>query len=451
MIPEAWRQGEGEVAVVGLGRSGIAATRLLAREGVRVYASDAAEQPRHASGLQELGALPGVVVELGRHDLERVRRAVAVVVSPGVPPDAPPLASARAAAVPIVSELDLGFAALRGTCCIAVTGTNGKTTTTALAAHLLDAGGVPAAAAGNIGRPLADIALADERYQVLAVEVSSFQLHDSPHFAPDIGVLTNLAPDHLDRYASVAEYYADKRLLFRNATDRAVWVLNGDDPAVLELARGVKGRRLLFSLQGRADGWYDAASGALRLGDVELVRRHELRLLGRHNVANALAAALAVHAAGVAPSHLAAGLRSFRPLPHRLEPVREVGGVLWINDSKATNVASTMVAVAALERPFILLLGGRHKGEPYTRLVPLLAQRCRRVVAFGEAAPLVERDLGGAVPLERGSSFADVVARARRAARPGDAVLLSPACSSYDMFTDFEERGATFRKLVEEM
>src|SRR5256712_4924168 len=165
MIPEAWRRGEGEVAVVGLGRSGIAATRLLVREGARVYASDAAERPQHASGLQELGALPGVVVELGRHDLERVRRAVAVIVSPGVPPDAPPLATARAAAVPIVSELDLGFEALRGTCCIAVTGTNGKTTTTALAAHLLDAGGVPAAAAGNIGRPLADIALAGERYQ----------------------------------------------------------------------------------------------------------------------------------------------------------------------------------------------------------------------------------------------------------------------------------------------
>ena len=387
MIPEAWRRRGSEVAVVGLGRSGIAATRLLASAGVRVYASDAAERPQHASGLRELGSLPGVQVDLGRHDLERIRRAGAVIVSPGVPPDAPPLATARAAAVPIVSELDLGFAALRGTGCIAVTGTNGKTTTTALAAHLLDAGGVRAAAAGNIGRPLADIALAGERYAWLAVEASSFQLHDSPHFAPDIGVLTNLAPDHLDRYPSVADYYADKRLLFRNATERAVWVLNADDPAVLELARGVQGRHLLFSLRARADGWYDAASHALRLGDVELLPRRDLRLLGDHNV----------------------------------------------------------------DRPFVLLLGGRHKGEPYTRLAPLLKERCRLVVAYGEAGPLVERDLGNAVPLERGTTFADVVARARRAARPGDAVLLSPACSSFDMFTDYEERGATFRALVERM
>ena len=451
MIPEAWRGGE--VAVIGLGRSGLAATRLLVHEGARVYASDVAPEPPHgdARDVAELRGLPGVVVDLGRHDVEHIRRAVAVVASPGVPPDAPPLAAARAAGVPIVAELDLGFQALRGTGCIAVSGTNGKTTVTALVAHLLEAGGVRAAAVGNIGRPLTDLALAGDRYHWLAVEVSSFQLHDSPHFAPDIGVLTNLAPDHLDRYASVAAYYADKQLLFRNATDRAAWVLNGDDPAVLELAQGAKGRRMLFSVRGRAEAWYDAPSGALRLGDVELLRRRELKLLGDHNVANALAAALAAHAAGVAPAQLGAGLRSFHGLPHRLEPVREVGGVLWINDSKATNIASTVVAVAALDRPFVLLLGGRHKGEPYTRLAPLLAGRCRLVVAYGEAAPLIERDLGGTVPLERGAGFTDVVARARRAASPGDAVLLSPACSSFDMFTDYEERGATFRKLVEQM
>ena len=447
MIPESWRGGE--VAVVGLGRSGIAAARLLAREGTRVYASDMAERPQRSAGLAELRALPGLTVELGHHDLARIRRARAVVASPGVPPDAPPLAAARAAGVPIVAELDLGFQALAGTGCIAITGTNGKTTTTALVAHLLAAGGLPGAAAGNIGRPLADIALGSERFRWLAVEVSSFQLHDSPHFAPDVGVLTNLAPDHLDRYASVADYYADKRLLFRNASPESVWVLNGDDRGVLELARGVPGRRRLFSLAGRADGWYDRASDSLRVGDVELVRRHELRLLGDHNVANALAATLAVHAAGVTPGQAAQGLRSFHPLPHRLEPVREVGGVLWINDSKATNVAATAVAVAAMDRAFVLLLGGRHKGEPYTRLAPLLAPQCRRVIAYGEAAPLVEGDLASAVALERGTTFADVVARARRAALPGDAVLLSPACSSFDMFTDYEERGAVFRTLVE--
>jgi len=452
MIPETWR-GNGVVAVIGLGKSGVAATRLLAREGVRVYASDASDHPYGGDALEALRTLRGVALDVGRHDLARIRGAAAVIVSPGVPPEAPPLAAARAARVPILSEIDLGFQALAGTGTrvIAITGTNGKTTTTALVAHLLRGGGLRAEAAGNIGRPLVDIALGSDRYQWLAVEVSSFQLHDSPHFAPDIGILTNLAPDHLDRYASVEAYYADKRLLFRNAGPDHLWVLNGDEPAVLALAEGEPGRRALFSLRRPADGWYDAAARRLLLGRDALLARAELGLLGDHNVANVLAAALAVREAGVTPALIGQGLRSFRALPHRLEPVREVGGVRWINDSKATNIASTVVAVDAMDRPFVLLLGGRHKGEPYTRLAPLLREKCRLVIAYGEAGPLVAQDLGGQVPLERGTTFEDVVARARRAAQPGDAVLLSPACSSYDMFKNYEERGSTFRKLVEAM
>jgi len=452
MIPEAWR-GRGVVAVIGLGKSGVAATRLLAREGVRVYASDASDHPYGGDALEALRSLRGVALDVGRHDLAQIRGAAAVIVSPGVPPEAPPLAAAREARVPILSEIDLGFRALSGsgTRCIAITGTNGKTTTTALVAHLLRQAGLYAEAAGNIGRPLSDIALQNDHYQWLAVEVSSFQLHDSPHFAPEIAILTNLAPDHLDRYASVEAYYADKRLLFRNARPDHVWVLNGDEPAVLELAAGALGRRVLFSLRHPADGWYDATARRLQLGRDALLARADLGLLGDHNVANALAAALAVREAGVPLAAIGEGLRSFRPLAHRLEPVREVGGVRWINDSKATNIASTVVAVEAMDRPFVLLLGGRHKGEPYTRLAPLLTVRCRLVIAYGESGELIERDLGGKVPLERGTTFEDVMLRARRAARPGDAVLLSPACSSYDMFKNYEERGATFRTLVEGM
>jgi UDP-N-acetylmuramoylalanine--D-glutamate ligase len=446
ILPDAWRAGL--VAVIGLGKSGTAATRLLVREGVRVYASDASPAPYAGAAAEALRALRGVEVELGRHDPAKIRSAAAVVVSPGVPPDAAPLAVARAAGVPVVAELDLGFRALKGVRCIAVTGTNGKTTTTALIAHLLGHAGLRAETAGNIGRPLSDVALAADPPQWLAVEVSSFQLHDSPSFAPEIGVLTNLAPDHLDRYPDVAAYYGDKRLLFRNATDASVWVLNGDDPLVLELAVGARGRQVRFSLRGPSDGWYDAAERSLRLGGGELMRREALPLLGLHNVANALAAGLAVQETGIGPAAIADGLRTFQPLPHRLEPVAEVNGVRWINDSKATNIASTVVAIEAMDRPFVLLLGGRHKGEPYTRLAPLLRERCRLVVAYGEAGPVVERDLAGQVPLERGGDFADVIARARRAARSGDAVLLSPACSSYDMFANYEERGAAFRRLA---
>jgi UDP-N-acetylmuramoylalanine--D-glutamate ligase len=395
-----------------------------------------------------LRALPGVEVELGRHDLAKIRAATGVVVSPGVPPDAAPLTVARSSGVPVLSELDLGWRALPGMRCIAVTGTNGKTTTTALVAHLLRAAGLNAEAAGNIGLPLADLALAELRPQWLAVEVSSFQLHDSPDFAPEIGVLTNLAPDHLDRYPDVASYYADKRLMYRNATDDNVWVVNGDDPASQDLVRGVRGRQVRFSVGGPADGWYDGQARSLMLGGSALLPRDALELLGLHNVANALAAALAVHEAGIAPGAIAEGLRTFRALHHRLETVAETGGVRWINDSKATNVSSTAVAIEAMDRPFVLLLGGRHKGEPYTRLGPLLKEKCRLVIAYGEAASRIETDLTGTVPLERAGDFADVMRRARHAARPGDAVLLSPACSSYDMFTNYEERGRLFERLA---
>src|SRR5437879_10913958 len=257
MIPDAWRREGSVVAVVGLGKSGVAATTLLAREGAPVYATDASDHPYGGAAADELRAVAGVEVDVGRHDLAKIRSAVGVVVSPGVPPDAAPLAAARAAGVPVVSEIDLGFQALKGsgTRCIAITGTNGKTTTTALVAHLLREAGLPAEAAGNIGRPLTDIAVSGDRYQWLAVEVSSFQLHDSRHFAPEGGILTNLAPDHLDRYASVDAYYHDKQLLFTTAPRRDVWVLNGDDPAALELPGSAPGRRGLFSLPRPAGRW----------------------------------------------------------------------------------------------------------------------------------------------------------------------------------------------------
>ncbi|HXV86587.1 MAG TPA: UDP-N-acetylmuramoyl-L-alanine--D-glutamate ligase, partial [Gemmatimonadales bacterium] len=322
-----------------------------------------------------------------------------------------------------------------------------KSTTTALIGHLLEAGGRRTVMGGNIGRPL--IEFADASPEWVVAEASSFQLHDAPHLTPGIGVLTNLAPDHQDRYASVAEYYADKRMLFRNATPRSIWVVNGDDPAALDLARAVPGTHRRWSLEAAADAWWDRAEGRLVLEGEPLLPRDRLPLLGDHNVANALAAVLAAASAGLEPHTLATGLASFRGLPHRLEPVRDVDGVTWINDSKATNLASTAVAVRAMERPYVLLLGGRHKGAPYTSLVPLLAPRCRAVVAYGEAAALVQRDVRGAIPTHVRVPFADAVQHAGRLARPGDVVLLSPACSSFDQFANYEERGAEFRRLVE--
>lgn len=445
---ESWRASGREVAVVGLGKSGVSATLLLRELGIPVYASDTANGSSYQEWAQTL-RVAGAQVELGSHDLSRIARGAAVVVAPGVPPHVPALETARGAGLEIYAEVDIGFLALRKTHCVGITGTNGKTTTTSLIAHVLASAGLRAETAGNIGRPLCEVARSAHPPAWLALELSSFQLHDAPHLRPALGVLTNLAPNHLDRYATLQEYYGDKSQLFRNADSESVWVTNADDAAVQQMSKGVAGRHLRFSIQDRADAWYDRRGGRLMLDDAELLPRSSLPLLGDHNVANALAAALVASEIGSPIERIADGLRSFQAIPHRVEPVREVDGVLWINDSKSTNITSTEVAIAALDRPFVLLLGGRHKGEPYTRLADRLRGACRAVVAYGEAGPLILQDLGSSLTVVPAGTFREVLATARRLARPGDAVLLSPACSSYDMFKNYEERGDRFRAAVE--
>ena len=445
----------GEVAVVGLGRSGSAVARLLRREHATVYASDGAAHDDTLAVVNDLRAI-GVDAVAGAHDLDRIGRSALVVASPGVPPSAPPLARARDAGVPVVSEVEVALAFLPNTRFIAVTGTNGKTTVTALVGHLLGALGATSVAAGNIGMPLSDVALAPEAPDWVALELSSFQLHDTPGIAPAVGVLLNLAPDHLDRYASVDNYYADKMRLFANATERSMWVTNADDAEVRSRTSGVPGTHLAFSLRdARAAAHWIRPAAALMLEQQAWLPRRDMPLLGDHNVANVLAATLAVASADVsfrapgAREALAAGVRTFEGMPHRLEIVAEVDGVQWINDSKATNVSSARVAIEGMTRPVVALLGGRHKGEPYVALRDALQRHARLVIAYGDAAPLIEADLRGHVPLVRlGSSFPDVIARARAAAMTGDAVLLSPACSSYDMFDNYEARGTAFRRLA---
>jgi UDP-N-acetylmuramoylalanine--D-glutamate ligase len=443
-----------EIAVLGLGRSGVAVATLLARTGNLVYASDAARTPALERAAATL-ADEGVDVGLGGHDEARIARSSLVVVSPGVPPDAPPIAAAQRAGVDVVSEVEIALRFLPNARYIAVTGTNGKTTTTALVAHLLRTLDARADAAGNIGAPLAGVAVSPNPPPWLAVELSSFQLHFAPGVRPVVGVLTNLSPNHLDRYADVASYYADKRLLFRNAGPESTWVTNGDDDAVRAMAADAAGLRAEFSLERRSDAWLDRGTGWLTVLGAPLIQRAELQLPGDHNVANALCAVLAVMLA--APAHrtpdavrrLSDGLRSFRALEHRIERVADRDGVFWINDSKSTNVTSTLTALRAMDRPTILLLGGRHKGAAYTALAPEVRRIVKRVIAYGEAASEIARDLAPLVAVEQsGASLADVVARARAVAAPGDAILLSPACSSFDMFANYEQRGAEFKRLV---
>jgi UDP-N-acetylmuramoylalanine--D-glutamate ligase len=445
---------ESEIAVVGLARSGRSAAKLLARAGERVYASDFGTSPELEETAEELRA-EGVEVQIGGHDNLRISEASLVVASPGVPPDAPPFQAARKAGVSIVSEIEIGLRFLPRLNYIAVTGTNGKTTTTGLVGHLLKSLGRHAATAGNIGTPLTEIALSSYAPDWVALEVSSFQLHDTPSINPAVGVLTNLSANHLDRYDSVDEYFGDKALMFRNASPASHWVTNLDDPAVQEMTRGIAGVQCRFSVEQLSDAYYDREHGNLVVLGYPVLQRDQFPLLGDHNVANALCASLAVmladrtHTTPRSLQLISAGLASFTALEHRIETVGTFDGVMWINDSKSTNVASTLVAMRGMTKPTVLLLGGKHKGEPYTDLRDELARTGRAVIAYGEAAPLIEQDLTGVVPLTRlGSSFDEVIATARSLAQPGDVVLLSPACSSYDMFDNYEHRGAVFKQLA---
>ena len=452
----------GEVAVLGLGKSGLAVAALLKRDGYAVYASDAGSSAAATANAEQLRAL-GVDASVGTHDLARIARSAVVVVSPGVPPTASPIVTAAAHGVPVVGEMEIALQAMPALHYIATTGTNGKTTTTALVGHMLRALGHAAVDAGNIGTALADVALRRPQPQWAALECSSFQLHDTPGIKPTVGVVTNLSPDHLDRYDSLDAYYHDKALLFANASAQSRWVLNGDDEAVLHLharlGRGddaLPGRVYTFRIGAPADAWYDTDRRELHLLGAPLLHRDDLGLVGDHNVANALTAALAVsvaneaHQTPAARAVLADALRSFHALAHRLEPVPTSDGRLWLNDSKATNVSSTLVAVQGMNRPFVLLLGGRHKGEAYTALAAPFASTGKVVLAFGEAADDIVHDLGPLVRVEKvDGAFADVIARARSLTSAGDAVLLSPACSSYDMFRNYEERGAAFRRLAQ--
>jgi UDP-N-acetylmuramoylalanine--D-glutamate ligase len=453
------------ISILGLGASGVAAARLALAKGGDVHVSDWRVESSVAARGDQLQAL-GARVELGSHRLERLAAADTVVVSPGIPPDAPVLQELRARGLGWISEPEFAFRFLHGSL-IAVTGTNGKTTTAALTAHLLRESGVEVGLGGNIGAafgpPASELALLEPVPDWFIVEVSSFQLADIVEFCPDIGVVTNLAPDHLDRYACIDDYYADKARLFLNATPESRWVLNGDEPGVEALAGDAPGARFRFSVEGR-----DEADASLRGDQLVLsspsrtggervqgasqevvLHREALPLLGRHNVANALAAVLTAALAGSPASGMGEGLGSFTPLPHRLEPVGRAGGLRWVNDSKATNVAATAGALASLTGPLVVLLGGKDKGEELVALRQALHAGVRGAVLYGEARERMARELQGAVALMVvDGSFEEAVHAARAMAAPGDVLLLSPACSSFDMFPNYEARGQRFAALA---
>lgn len=438
----------GPFAVVGLARSGQAAARLLARRGEEVIGVDAGSP----EGAERLSAA-GVEVILDVDGVQAVGRARSVVKSPGVPAEAEAIRVARERGLPVIGELELAWRLLPNRFC-AVTGTNGKTTVTELLGHVWRTAGEPVAVAGNVGTPLASLVGEVDPEATIVCEASSFQLEDSEAFAPECGVLLNVAPDHLDRHGTLEAYREAKLNVFRNQGNEDACVYNGSDPALRGVDLGGCGRRVAFCAEpGASEDCQATISGrVLELWDEPLVELDELALIGPHNAVNAAAAAAAAATMGIDRTALAEGLRGFPGVPHRLERVAERAGVLYVNDSKATNVAAATAALRSFEGGVRAILGGSLKGEGFSELAAPVAERCRACYLIGPAAEPLERDLAPAwdagVEHRRCAGLAEAVRAAAADAAPGEVVLLAPACASFDAYRDFEQRGEHFRELV---
>ncbi len=439
--------------VAGAARSGIAAARLLRRHGVDVRVCDrraASDAPEAAAALAAIG----VDAVWGRDDAGLLEGRDLVVWSPGIPAAHPLAVAARAAGLPVLSELEIGFLAAHAPL-VCVTGTNGKSTTAHLTGALLRAAGREVEVCGNIGRALCEVAEEVRPAGLLVVEVSSFQLETVQRLRPFIAAWLNLTPDHLERHGDLGGYGAMKARLFerQEETDYAVW--NADDPEVMARRAGV-GSALTFSTRGAVDPGAFVTDGRLALawrGGVETVlEARELRLRGAHNLANVAAALAITLPLEIAPATLRAVLRDYRGLEHRLEPAGSVAGVEFVNDSKATNLDSMAVALRSFDAPVVLIAGGRDKGQDFAPVRALVRERTRHVVLIGEGAERIGTAWSG-VPQSRAASLAEAVERAHgEALRAGaSVVLLSPACASFDMFQDFEERGRRFKDEVAQL
>jgi len=443
------------VLVVGLGKSGISAAMFLRKRGARVTVSDA----RSAVALaKEIPSLldAGIMVESGGHGLLTFRRQDLIVVSPGVPMDTPEVKQVIGYGMPVIGELELASRFLKGRV-VAITGSNGKTTTTTLVGKILKETGLPTLVGGNIGLPVIDLVPESTDDSVSVLEVSSFQLETIEHFHPWISVVLNITPDHLDRHGSFDNYAATKARITENQTAEDFLVLNAEDKPTQMVAAKTRAQIFWFSTRR------PIKQGAFVHGEsiVFLPREgaktepimpvEEIPLKGAHNVENVLAAACAARLAGAAAEKIRASVRSFKAVEHRLEFVRTVQGVEYFNDSKATNVDAAMKAVSSFPSGIHLILGGKDKDSDYTVLSPLLRERVKAVYTIGSAAEKIERELHGVVKMVGAGTIDVAVREARSAAVPGDVVLLAPACSSFDQFENYEHRGRTFRQIVNEL
>lgn len=431
--------------VFGMARSGIAAARLLLSKGRDVVCADESEKVSVPPDLS------GAAMVSGKFNPGLLDGAVEVVISPGVPMEHPLMAEAASRGIPVISELELAFRHAAAPV-IAVTGTNGKSTTVSMIGEILKAAGKEAIVAGNVGVPFSGVAESLGPDGFFVIEVSSFQLEAIREFHPASAGILNLTPDHLDRYRSLDDYYRLKERIVENCGGEDLYFYNADDAGCASVAARFPGRLAPFSSTREVEGgaWLDG-DDLVRTGPggarERIIGRRGMGVVGIHNAENALAAVSSLQGLGIPAAACREALAGFRGLEHRMERVAEISGVTYYNDSKATNVEAAVKSLSGLGAPVVLIAGGYDKGSDYTKFVEVLPG-IKAVVTIGKAAPLIEKALEGRVRLERADSMMDAVVKSSRIAGPGDMVVLSPACASFDMFRNFEHRGEVFRECV---
>ena len=435
------------VVVVGAARSGVAAAELLVERGARVTLSERRDEIAEAKPL----ANRGVTLELGGHRMDTFERADLVVLSPGVPPEQPPIEAAKARGVPVIAEIELASRWLKGRV-IAITGTKGKSTTTALTGKILERAGFDVTVGGNIGAPLSAQVVRSTPSTLHVVETSSFQLEGIVTFRPWIAVLLNVSPDHLDRHPSVEAYVAAKARIFENQQESDWAVVNADDPIVLELARNRRARQREFARRTQIESGTVIESGWIvkreQHESERLVPLSAIHLLGPHLVYDVMAAATVGVIAGAPASAMTSAVQAFRGLEHAMELVAETNGIRFVNDSKATNVDSALRSIESFDGGLVPIVGGRFKGGDLGLLREPLKRRAKAVVAIGEARSRMKEAIAGVVPVHEAESMDEAVRMAFDLAKPAGVVLLAPACASFDMFRDYAERGEKFKEAV---
>jgi UDP-N-acetylmuramoylalanine--D-glutamate ligase len=438
------------VLVVGLGKSGVASALFLKERGARVTVSDTKSPDQLRDEIPVL-LDHGIAVETGGHGERTFRGQDLIVVSPGVPVDAPPLVQARAAGEPVIGEIELAAQHLPGPI-VAITGSNGKTTTTTLAGEILTAGGLPTLVGGNIGTPAISLVAQAKSGTVVVLEVSSFQLETIETFRPKVAVILNITPDHLDRHRTFQAYVDAKARIFENQQGSDFAVLNEDDPTCVTLAGRGKASVFWFNRKKevRQGAWVREGQIVFRdaAGQREVMLVSEIPLKGAHNVENVLAAVCTGMLMGCKPEQIQTAIRNFKAVEHRLEYVATIKGVEYYDDSKATNVDATIKALESFPANIHLILGGKDKGSDYTVLNDLLRARVKRVYTIGAAAEKIESQVKGAAEIVHAETLDNAIRRAHAVAQPGDIVLLAPACASFDQFQSYNHRGRVFKEAV---